>query len=118
MLRLGGRFHRLEGDGFGRRFDLGLDRLGQLSEVTVIDGKPEQKLVLLRLDGEISDRPSDDGLLGPIPPTTSVVRSRLPPCKAMIPKRLRISQTSVTSGRARNSLSMRGNLASSRRLCR
>jgi protease-4 len=42
--------------------DLGLQDLGKVQEVTLVDSESEAKVLLLRIDGEISDEPSSQGL--------------------------------------------------------
>lgn len=58
-------------------FDLGLDRIGEVYEATVVDARGDGKLLLLRVDGEISDHPSNGGLLGARPATTAQIRRDL-----------------------------------------
>ncbi|MHC4391047.1 MAG: signal peptide peptidase SppA [Planctomycetota bacterium] len=58
-------------------FDLGLERIGQIYEATVEKGPSDQKILLLRIDGEISDHPGEGGLIGALPATTSQVRQEL-----------------------------------------
>lgn len=45
-------------------FDLGLQDLGKVQEVTLVDSKSEGKILLLRIDGEITDEPEAQGLFG------------------------------------------------------
>lgn len=58
-------------------FDLGLDAIGQVYEAPVIDGRTDEKVLLLRVDGEISDHATDGGILGSAPSMTSRVRLEL-----------------------------------------
>ncbi|GIW72100.1 MAG: signal peptide peptidase SppA [Planctomycetota bacterium] len=58
-------------------FDLGLERLGELVEVPLIRGEGEGKILLLRLDGEITEHAQDEGLLGSRPSPVSRVRDEL-----------------------------------------
>jgi protease-4 len=45
-------------------FDLGLQDLGKVQEVTLVDSKSDWKVLLLRVDGEITDEPDSNGLFG------------------------------------------------------
>lgn len=58
-------------------FDLGLGELGKVSEVVLQRSTGQKKLVLLRIDGEISDHGGDGGLLGSAPSTVEHVKTVL-----------------------------------------
>ncbi|MFC1705694.1 signal peptide peptidase SppA [Planctomycetota bacterium] len=58
-------------------FDLGLDKIGELVEAKVVAGSSDDKILLVRIDGEITDRAEAEGILGSSPPTTSAVREVL-----------------------------------------
>ena len=49
---------------------LGLGKIGQVYEARLNEGSPEEKILLLRIDGEITSH-EDGGLLGGDEPTTS-----------------------------------------------
>lgn len=56
--------------------DLGIGQLGQVYEATVVEGDSDERVLLLRIDGEISSE-DDSGLLGSGPATTSLLRQEL-----------------------------------------
>ncbi len=58
-------------------FDLGLDRIGRLREVTLVPGRGKAKIALVRIDGEIGAEPRDGGLLGPQPSVLSQIKDEL-----------------------------------------
>jgi protease-4 len=58
-------------------FDLGLDRIGRLVEVPLTRGRTDAKVLLLRVDGEISEHAHGSGLLGPQPSMLSRLKDEL-----------------------------------------
>jgi protease-4 len=59
-------------------FDLGLDNLGKVQEVTLVDAKTDDKILMIRVDGEITDFGGDsDSLFGGSEPTTAQVMDAL-----------------------------------------
>ncbi|MCA8926366.1 MAG: signal peptide peptidase SppA [Planctomycetes bacterium] len=56
--------------------DLGLGKMGESYEAKLSEGSDDEKVLLLRLDGEITGR-EDDGFLSSTPATTSQVRLAL-----------------------------------------
>jgi protease-4 len=57
--------------------DLGLSDIGKLQEVTLIDSEAEEKILLVRIDGEISDEPNEDGIFSMREGTVSMVKDML-----------------------------------------
>jgi protease-4 len=57
--------------------DLGLQDLGKVQEITLIDSSSDNKILLLRVDGEITDAPSSEGIFGSSEGTVAHVKDVL-----------------------------------------
>lgn len=57
--------------------DLGLGELGRVYEHVVVDGNEDEKVLLLRIDGEISSHEDAGLLFGSDPATTATIRQQL-----------------------------------------
>jgi protease IV len=57
--------------------DLDLGNIGQMQEVTLVPGESDEKILLVRIDGEITDRPMSTGFFGSQEGSTAQVKEAL-----------------------------------------